>query len=59
MALTRILGYFAIHHASLPAMQDLFGQMWKEYSFADSRYLISDPFVLCMESVTAVQSPIY
>lgn len=35
-------------------MQDLFGQMWKEYSYADSRYLTSDPFVLCMESVTAV-----
>ena len=57
MTLMKILGYFAFNHASLPAMQDLFGQMWKEYSYADSRYLISDPFVLCMETVTAVRSP--
>jgi cholestenol delta-isomerase len=47
-------GYFAFNHASLPAMQDIFGQMWKEYSYADSRYLTSDPFVLCMEAITAV-----
>jgi len=33
--------------------QDLFGQLWKEYAFSDSRYLTSDPFVLCMETVTA------
>jgi cholestenol delta-isomerase len=37
--------------------QDLFGQLWKEYAFSDSRYLTSDPFVLCMETVTAVCSP--
>lgn len=34
-------------------MQDLFGQLWKEYSLSDSRYLFSDPFVLCMETITA------
>ncbi|KAL8966003.1 MAG: hypothetical protein Q9183_003574 [Haloplaca sp. 2 TL-2023] len=34
-------------------MQDFFGQLWKEYSWSDSRYLTSDPFVLCMETVTA------
>ena len=34
--------------------QDLFGQLWKEYALSDSRYLTSDPFVLCMETVTAV-----
>ncbi|CAL3965508.1 unnamed protein product, partial [Diplocarpon coronariae] len=31
----------------------LFGQLWKEYALSDSRYLTSDPFVLCMETVTA------
>lgn len=36
-------------------MQDLFGQLWKEYSLSDSRYLTSDPFVLCMETITAVR----
>lgn len=40
----------------MPGKQDLFGQLWKEYSFSDSRYLTSDPFVLCMETVTAVRT---
>ncbi|KAL8744763.1 MAG: hypothetical protein Q9190_003033 [Brigantiaea leucoxantha] len=47
-------GYFAFNHARMPGRQDLFGQMWKEYSWSDSRYLTSDPFVLCMETVTAI-----
>lgn len=33
---------------------DLFGQLWKEYAMSDSRYLTSEPFVLCMETITAV-----
>lgn len=47
-------GYFALNHVNLSGKQDLFGQLWKEYAFSDSRYLTSDPFVLCMETVTAV-----
>lgn len=47
-------GYFAFNHANMPGKQDLFGQLWKEYSFSDSRYLTSESFVLCMETVTAV-----
>lgn len=47
-------GYFAFNHASMPRMQDFFGQLWKEYAMSDSRYLTSDPFVLCMETVTAI-----
>lgn len=38
----------------MAGQQDFFGQLWKEYAMSDSRYLTSDPFVLCMESVTAV-----
>ena len=38
----------------MPAQQDLFGQLWKEYALSDSRYMTSDPFVLCMESTTAL-----
>jgi cholestenol Delta-isomerase len=33
---------------------DLFGQLWKEYSLSDSRYLTQNAFVLCMETITAV-----
>lgn len=50
------LGYFSYNHANMPGKQDFFGQLWKEYSFSDSRYLTSDPFVLCMETVTAVRT---
>jgi cholestenol delta-isomerase len=32
----------------------LLGQMWKEYSLSDSRYLTGDTFVVCMETITAV-----
>ena len=39
----------------MPAMQDPFGQMWKEYAYSDSRYMTSDAFVLCMETSTAVR----
>ncbi|KAI5286293.1 hypothetical protein KEM52_002057 [Ascosphaera acerosa] len=47
-------GYFAYNHAQMPSRTHLFGQLWKEYSHADSRYLTSDPFVLCMETITAL-----
>ncbi|KAL4898157.1 emopamil binding protein [Aspergillus ambiguus] len=45
--------YFVIHHESLAGSQELFGQLWKEYSLSDSRYLTSDPFLISMEAVTA------
>jgi cholestenol delta-isomerase len=47
-------GYFAVNFRTMGSMQDLFGQLWKEYSLSDSRYLTQDAFVLCMETVTAV-----
>ncbi|KAL2075010.1 hypothetical protein VTL71DRAFT_8790 [Oculimacula yallundae] len=46
-------GYFSVNHTRMAPAQDLFGQLWKEYALSDSRYLTSDPFVLCMETVTA------
>ena len=48
-------GYFSYNHAKMAGQQDFFGQLWKEYAWSDSRYLTSDPFVLCMETVTAVR----
>jgi len=47
-------GYFVLNHTSMAPQLDLFGQLWKEYSLSDSRYLISDSFIVCMETVTAV-----
>ena len=49
-------GYFSLNHTRMAPAQDLFGQMWKEYAYSDSRYLTSDPFVLCMETITAVRN---
>jgi cholestenol delta-isomerase len=48
-------GYFVLNHASIPSSQSLFAQLWKEYSLSDSRYLTSDPFMLCIESMTVVR----
>ncbi|KAE8143085.1 Emopamil-binding protein [Aspergillus pseudotamarii] len=45
--------YFVVNHVSLAGSQELFGQLWKEYSLSDSRYLISDSFLVPMEAVTA------
>ena len=50
-------GYFAINHKSMGGLQDIFAQLWKEYALSDSRYLTQDPFVLCMETITAVRPP--
>ncbi|KAL2371382.1 hypothetical protein RJZ57_004179 [Blastomyces gilchristii] len=47
-------GYFVVNHTRMASAQDFFGQLWKEYSLSDSRYLTSDPFVLCMETITAL-----
>ncbi|KAK9856194.1 uncharacterized protein MYU51_000879 [Penicillium brevicompactum] len=38
---------------TMPRMEDLLGQLWKEYAKSDSRYLTVEPFVLCMETITA------
>ncbi|KAK0623370.1 Emopamil binding protein-domain-containing protein [Immersiella caudata] len=45
-------GYFITHHTSLASSQSLFSQLWKEYSLSDSRYLTSNPFMLCIETLT-------
>ncbi|KAI3647420.1 hypothetical protein MP228_007641 [Amoeboaphelidium protococcarum] len=37
----------------LPSDMSLFGQAWKEYAKADSRYMTSDPTVLFIEMITA------
>lgn len=42
------------NHHRMASRNDFFGQLWKEYALSDSRYMSSDPFVLCMESWTAV-----
>ncbi|KAH7322693.1 Emopamil-binding protein [Stachybotrys elegans] len=47
-------GYFARNFMDMASQTDLFGQLWKEYSLSDSRYLTQDSFVVCMEAITAL-----
>ncbi|KXJ97503.1 Emopamil binding protein-domain-containing protein [Microdochium bolleyi] len=47
-------GFFVANHASLASSQHLFAQLWKEYALSDSRYLISDHFMLSVEAVTVL-----
>ncbi|KAK3906655.1 Emopamil-binding protein [Staphylotrichum tortipilum] len=47
-------GYFILNHATLASSQSLFAQLWKEYALSDSRYLTSDPFMLCIETLTVL-----
>lgn len=51
------LGYYSYNFRRMGGMQDLFGQLWKEYSLSDSRYQTQNAFVLCMETITAVRLP--
>ena len=50
------IGYFSLNHTRMGGLMTFFGQLWKEYALSDSRYLVSEPFVLCMETCTAVRS---
>jgi hypothetical protein len=47
--------YFVRHWRDLAGQQGLLGQLWKEYSLSDSRYLTQDPSVLCLEVITVVR----
>lgn len=47
-------GYFVLNHAHLASSNDLFAQLWKEYALSDSRYLTSDPFMICVETITVI-----
>ncbi|KAJ1994596.1 hypothetical protein GGI26_001537 [Coemansia sp. RSA 1358] len=47
-------GYFSFNHGTLAGKETIMGDLWREYSHADSRYLTSDPFTVIMEGITAV-----
>lgn len=43
-----------MNHANMAGSNDLVAQLWKEYALSDSRYLTSDPFMICVETITVV-----
>jgi cholestenol Delta-isomerase len=47
-------GYYIYNFRNIATLNHFFAQLWKEYSYSDSRYLTQDPFVFCMETITAV-----
>lgn len=47
-------GHFVRNHRTLASLTDFISQEWKEYAKSDSRYLHSDPFILAVETITAV-----
>ncbi|XP_046580252.1 3-beta-hydroxysteroid-Delta(8),Delta(7)-isomerase-like [Haliotis rubra] len=50
---TFLEGYFGVFHDVLAGDMSFLGQVWKEYSMGDSRYMSSDAFVVSMERITA------
>lgn len=49
-----IEGWFGLYHDILLEDQAALSQLWKEYSKGDSRYIISDNFIVCMETATSI-----
>ncbi|XP_048192444.1 3-beta-hydroxysteroid-Delta(8),Delta(7)-isomerase [Perognathus longimembris pacificus] len=49
-----IEGWFSVYHKALLGDQAFLSQLWKEYAKGDSRYIICDSFVVCMETITAI-----
>ncbi|KAM6484452.1 Emopamil-binding protein [Trichoderma sp. SZMC 28011] len=45
-------GYYIFHRTSISSKNTLFAQLWKEYTLSDSRYLTSDIFTVCVETIT-------
>ncbi|KAL6794672.1 Emopamil-binding protein [Trichoderma sp. SZMC 28013] len=45
-------GYYILHRTSISGKNTLFAQLWKEYTLSDSRYLTSDIFTVCVETIT-------
>ncbi|KAK1751714.1 Emopamil-binding protein [Echria macrotheca] len=45
-------GFWISNHQSLATSQSFFAHLWKEYALSDARYMISDPFVLTVETLT-------
>uniref|UniRef100_A0A8C8RK25 EXPERA domain-containing protein n=1 Tax=Pelusios castaneus TaxID=367368 RepID=A0A8C8RK25_9SAUR len=48
-----IEGWFSLYHTDIPGDQSFLSQLWKEYGKGDSRYVISDNFTVCVETITA------
>lgn len=53
------IGYYILYRTSISSKNTLFAQLWKEYTLSDSRYLTSDIFTVCVETITVVSHFFY
>lgn len=44
---------FVYYHTTVGQRKDIFGQLWKEYALSDSRYMVSNTFVVSAEALSA------
>ncbi|KJZ77029.1 hypothetical protein HIM_03350 [Hirsutella minnesotensis 3608] len=47
-------GYYIVHRRRIAGLQTIPAQLWKEYALSDSRYLTSDTFTVCVETITVL-----
>ncbi|GJN66647.1 EBP domain-containingprotein [Purpureocillium lilacinum] len=45
-------GYYIYNRTRIAGLQTPFAHLWKEYALSDSRYLTSDVFTVCVETIT-------
>ncbi|KAM4055272.1 emopamil binding protein [Hirsutella rhossiliensis] len=50
--------YYILNRTSIAGQQTVLAQLWKEYALSDSRYLTSDVFTVCVETITLVWGPL-
>ncbi|KAH8837199.1 hypothetical protein MCOR27_011380 [Pyricularia oryzae] len=47
-------GYLILNYERVANSNELFAQLWKEYSLSDSRYLTANTFVISIETITVL-----
>ncbi|OMH85803.1 3-beta-hydroxysteroid-Delta(8),Delta(7)-isomerase [Zancudomyces culisetae] len=47
-------GYFAVYHKNIASDGTIFGDVYREMGYVDSRYLINDPLIITLETLMAV-----
>ncbi|KAJ6444718.1 DNA ligase (Polydeoxyribonucleotide synthase) [Purpureocillium lavendulum] len=50
-------GYYIYNRTSIAGLQTPLAHLWKEYTLSDSRYLTSDVFTVCVETITVHMLP--
>ncbi|KAI7930954.1 hypothetical protein M0657_000558 [Pyricularia oryzae] len=53
-AIVGLLSYLILNYERVANSNELFAQLWKEYSLSDSRYLTANTFVISIETITVL-----